>query len=106
MENTCFMLQELSKLSKLEKSQTKATVVKNDQSVLDLAIKDTRIVFTKAFKGYCTDQYSYMFKNLIAEEGKLKNAEETRKLYLKFFLKKEYAHSSHSRMIKRVKKHL
>ena len=81
MENTCFMLQELSKLSKLEKSQNKANVAKGDQSVLDQAIKDTRLVFTKAFKNYCTDQYSYMFKNLIADEAKLKSPEKIRKLY-------------------------
>lgn len=47
-----------------------------------------------------------MFKNLIAEEAKMKNAEEMQRLYQKFFLKKDYAHSSHTRMMKRVKKHL
>jgi hypothetical protein len=63
-------------------------------------------VFTKGFKGYCTEQYDYCFKNLIEGEGKSKNAEETRKLYEKFFYKKEYAHASLNKMIKRVKKHL
>lgn len=106
MENACFMLQELSKLSKLEKSQTRLTVNSSDVSALDQAIKETRLVFTKAFKAYCNEQYNYMFKNLIEQEGKSKNAEETTKIYNKFFQKKEYAHASLTRMMKRVKKHL
>jgi hypothetical protein len=73
------MLQELSKLNKQEKAQAKMSInyLDVDSYPLDAAIKDVRIVFTKAFKNYCLEQYNYMFKNLLAEEGKSKSGEET-----------------------------
>jgi hypothetical protein len=107
MENTCFMLQELSKLSKQERAHSKQSInYLGDDFPLDAAIKEVRIVFTRSFKTYCTEQFNYMFRNMIQEEGKAKSGEEIKRIYEKFFLKKVYAHNSHTRMMQRVHKHL
>jgi len=106
MENTCFMLQELNKLSKLEKSQMMKSINYGEQTPLDQAIKETRIIFTKAFKAYCNEQYMFNFVNLLYEEKHSKGGEEVQKIYTKWFQKKEYAHQGHNKMMKRIKKHL
>ena len=91
MENTFYLLEELKKLQ---------------SSQLDYTISELKLVHRESLLAYVEEQFQYKYKNLLKEEESCKDQESVKKVYQKWFLKKEYAQSGLETMAKRIKKHL
>ena len=80
-------------------------------ALLRTSLDKVKAVYDGALQTYVNESYSYNFKALLTQEGKLAAAgnarsEEIRALYEKHFKNKDVALTALKKMVKRVDKHL